>query len=305
MHNRLAFLSVVSLGLTSFAGAALTIVPTYDASVTNDSRSASIESAFNYAANQIAGLYTDSIHVNILVKLAPGTGTLGQSNTPVLTNQSFNSTLRPLLVADAKSLDDATALVDDYTSAIPDRLFFVTRAQAKAIGGIADDNVTDGTVTFGAGWNYTFDPNNRAVGGTFDFIGVAQHEISEVMGRIAALGALNNDDIYDLTRFSAPGTRGLNTGGGNYFSINGGATNLRGFNNADANGGDAADWDNASLDACNAFLDFGQQVNFTETDARVMDVIGYDRVPVPEPASILPFGILAGGLFLRRSRRKA
>jgi hypothetical protein len=33
-------------------------------------------------------------------------------------------------------------------------------------------------VTIGAGYSFTFDPNNRAVPGKYDFIGIAEHEIS-------------------------------------------------------------------------------------------------------------------------------
>src|SRR5881394_3227909 len=46
----------------------------------------------------------------------------------------------------------------------------------------------DGSIGFGSGFAYTFAPMNRAVGGAYDFIGTAVHEISEVLGRVAFLG---------------------------------------------------------------------------------------------------------------------
>ena len=56
------------------------------------------------------------------------------------------------------------------------------------MGVLPNDLSNDGTFTFGGGFSYTYDPNNRAVAGKFDFIGVAMHEISEIMGRIGLMG---------------------------------------------------------------------------------------------------------------------
>ena len=60
--------------------------------------------------------------------------------------------------------------------------WLLTRAQAKALGFIPDDMSDDGGTTFGAGQPYTF--SGAIIAGTFDFQGVAAHEISEVMGRV-------------------------------------------------------------------------------------------------------------------------
>jgi ribosomal protein L18 len=57
--------------------------------------------------------------------------------------------------------------------------FVTNSAEAKALGlRIANNPSTDGTVTIGAGYSFRFDPNNRAVPGKYDFIGIAEHEIS-------------------------------------------------------------------------------------------------------------------------------
>ena len=63
--------------------------------------------------------------------------------------------------------------------------YLMSRAQAKALGAIASDSSQDGTFTFGAGFSYTYDSANRAVSGKIDFIGMAFHEITEIMGRSA------------------------------------------------------------------------------------------------------------------------
>ena len=80
-------------------------------------------------------------------------------------------------------MDDATATGAGGSLPAVDpiggtRTYFVNRAEAKALGLRADDAVTtDGTYTFGGGFRYSYDPNNRAVPGKFDDIGVSMHEM--------------------------------------------------------------------------------------------------------------------------------
>ena len=59
-----------------------------------------------------------------------------------------------------------------------------------------------------------------------DFIGIALHEISEALGRRAdGLSPVGAFTVADLFRYSAPGVIGQD-GTANYFSIDGGVTNL-------------------------------------------------------------------------------
>src|SRR5207248_8149368 len=107
-------------------------------------------------------------------------------------------------------------------------------------------------------YDYSFDSNNVGAG-QFDFQGIAMHEISEIMGRIAGLGFSNSTGTpgylaSDLFRYSGSGARGLTNGAGVQFSLNGGATLLKPYNNAAANGGDAGDWArSATVDSFDAF----------------------------------------------------
>lgn len=323
--GKLAFLAILAATvLATGPASALNINLSYapDATFTNAGLSAAditaMKAANDYAKSQLTSRFNDNINVNIMITAVPGTSTLGQSSSPIRSVNDY-ATLRAAMVSDSKTPDDATALGAGGSIPAADpipgnHVYFVTQAQAKALGLIPDDaGTSDGTFTFGGGHMFTYDPNNRAVAGKIDFIGTALHEFTEIMGRIGNMGDGMPDPEFmqmDLFHYSSAGVRGLNKGPGRSFSIDNGTTLLKAFNDFNANMGDLQDWADGTNDSFNAFSSDGVLNDLSEVDLRVMDAIGYDRMtggatgstanistrlPVGTDANILITGFIVTG----------
>jgi hypothetical protein len=168
----------------------------------------------------------------------------------------------------------------------------MSNAEAKALG-LQSGSTTgiDGWVGFSNTTSYTFDPNNRSVAGEVDFAGLADHEISEVMGKYGfGQNGSSGDSPIDLFRYAAPAVRDLApacSGTPNYFSVNGGATVVNTFNTSCPD--DRSDWAGVTPDAYNATIPAGHELPLTAGDLEVMDVLGYDSataVTAPEGSTL-------------------
>jgi hypothetical protein len=294
LKPRMALLAVLALMVVAGRTAsALNINLTFDtdanlmAAGLTASDITAMKAACSSAAAQFTSRYSDPINVNIKVTASPGTSDLGSSRTFFDAVDSYNN-LQAAFAGDSKTADDATTVgnggslragADPITTP---HMYNVTRAQAKALGLRPDDMQNDGTFNFGGGQAWTYDPNNRKVAGKFDFIGVAMHEYSEIMGRNSIMADPQFDPgtpnycAYDLFHYTGAGTRGLNSGPGRSFSFNNGTSLLIAFNDG-GNGGDLQDWAGPAPDSFNAFGPPNEQDDMTPVDLQVMDVIGYDR----------------------------
>ncbi|HLY54793.1 MAG TPA: NF038122 family metalloprotease [Stellaceae bacterium] len=164
--------------------------------------------------------------------------------------------------------------------------FFVTLAEAEVLGLFS---TTPNTLVGFAGLNsnepFTYDPLNRGTGSDFDAIGAMEHEISEVLGRIAGSGqtpmggGTAEFSPLDLFRYVSPGVLAVTPEAAS-FSIDGGAHMLLPFNDP-TGGDDAGDWGPSVNGDSFGEGSPGTAGLVSPTDLEVMDVLGYVLAPDP------------------------
>jgi hypothetical protein len=275
------------LGSTGSARSLLSINQYYTASATDAS------SALDAAA--LATLPTRGVGINT------GAGLSG--SVSAITNAFTNGT------NGANGYSDLSTRVDNDQSVNNDALA-VTKASAKALGVTTDVNgaainygSSDGSITFSTLFNFDFDPTDGVAANSFDFIGVAIHEIGHALGFVsgvdtydgrtspgsATIGTLENSVVLsqlDLYRYTSAGNLDWSTQGVPYFSIDGGVGQLFGdsrFSTGVANGDgrQASHWkDSPSGTPQIGILDptsgLGQMQEITALDLAAYDAIGWN-----------------------------
>jgi hypothetical protein len=267
--------------------------------LTFDQSTSSLPTGFVAAINAVVqfyeSLYTNPIAINIDVGFGEiagqslSSGALGESET-YFNNYSY-SQIKTGLAQNATSADQVSAVnslpVNDPTNG---GNYWVSTAEAKALGLAGASSDIDGYVGFSSSFPFTYNTTNggTVASGTYDFFGVAAHEISEVMGRALFVG---NDGIgsnsytpLDLFHYSSNGVRDFSGTTAGYFSPDGGTSHLDSFNTNSQ--GDFGDWaSSASNDAYLAFSNSGVGNAVSQADIREMNVLGYDEVPPTPPLS--------------------
>jgi hypothetical protein len=158
------------------------------------------------------------------------------------------------------------------------------------------------------------DRSNGISANLYDMQAVVMHEIDEVLGSGSWIGQGSTiiGRTQDLFRYTAgpAGIRTFTAAGNNaYFSIDGGVTDLARFNQQA--GPDYGDYFSCFPDAApglfvqNACGTPGVIVNYSNVEATMMDVIGWNRVQqtVPEPGSLALLGIALSGFVWRRRKQ--
>jgi hypothetical protein len=330
-----AALSALAIAAPSHA---LTILAHYDSSITGLSNASSVEAAFNAVAADYAHSFANPATINVNVSWGSVAGqalpatAVGASLDNLYGYFSYSqvkSYLSNFSAANPADTALATAVksMPASTPAGPSRYrYVIPSAEAKALGLVSPASGLDGSIGFaGSSLGYDYNPADGVAAGTYDFEAVAAHELAEVLGRIGGINSATPAwrTPLDLFRYSAPGVLDYGYNDAAYFSIDGGVTRLKAFNNVGS--GDRTDWASGAYDVSNAFISKGYAYNLTAADLTALDVLGYggsnlgdtavgyptktafalvspNGVPEPVPWTLMIAGFGLSGAALRRRR---
>lgn len=305
------------------------------------------EQGFKIAASYWGSMLTNNATINLGVRFAPlASGIIGSTGStrvdysvanwekqvnatksasaidqnivlPTLINGGASFITNGTSIVNGETNDDLSKLAYDNGATKSSKVLYLNTSVVKAIGGTTGLPTAqqDGNVTFSSNFGFDFDPTDGISANTFDFIGVAIHEIGHALGFVSgvdfldvyglgkspnagSLGySLNDTSIYsalDMFRYSTDPTNillgtspslDLSVGGVKYFSIDGGQTALFGntFSTGRYNGDgqQASHWKDASGCAIgNGIMDptfcFGQTGYVTGLDLAAYDAMGYN-----------------------------
>ncbi len=304
ISGRFVGVSVLTLAAVLGATPALGLVinPVFDSSITGDANSAAIESSINSVISLYQATFADPITVKIYFQEGGG---LGSSQWGYYYNNA--SIAITALDLDASSPDDFTAISHLGTNV------FGTIAYTSANGRALGLN-TPGFLTVGATSNYDgivslntgicFYDHNSPIAGRYDLFSAAAHEIDEVLGTPSgASGTLAF--VPDLFRYDGAGNRSFSgdTSAHAYFSIDT-TTDIDEYNQFGRTSGDWGDWAPHHPSKTQDWsINSGITINPGD-ELRLLDVIGYNRAPVPEPASMTALGLGMLALLGRRRPNK-
>jgi hypothetical protein len=350
---RLAVLAgVTSVILGGMPASAITIIASYDPSITaNAAALADVQSIVTY----YDALFSNSATVNIYFQF--GTTGLGESSTEQV-NVPYGAWVGALGSTASGSNSYAQSAYSVLNSSDPlaaDNSGFVTltNGNARALGfSVATPNNpgvncvstptptnpanivcgNDATITIGSTQPYEY--NQTATPGDYDFYGVVEHELDEVLGIGSELNELNANGhtsiptgttfaVEDYFRYAC-GSNGasdvtLSTTDNVCFSGNGGASDVAGAQfYQEANGsGDYNDWiwGSGGASTCPPTTAYVQDafacandapssyVGINSPEGAVLQTLGYNasQQSVPEPGTFGFCGLAMGGIVLLRS----
>jgi len=298
------------LGLVALvpAHASLIINPTFDSSITSDPNAAAVISTIDQAINMFESQITTGITVNITFQ-EMGSG-LGSSSTffGTITYSQYLAALQSHSSGDAVDTSALATLPAGPNNPVNNGTTVdVTTANLRALGFNASVP-TDSSIGLNTSiTNFSGKPYNSSF---YDLASVIEHEIDEALGlgsnldTGSATGAIRPEDLF---RYSAPGTRSytISSSATSYLSIDGGVTNLIGFNQVGPPGSsDYGDWaGSATPHVQDAFGTPGATPVYG-VERTALDAIGYNFVQtsVPEPSTFCLMTLAAIGLIAGRQK---
>ncbi|MDR3530933.1 MAG: NF038122 family metalloprotease [Rhodopila sp.] len=213
-------------------------------------------------------------------------GTLAEAQPAFGVLLTYNQLVGSLSAA-ATSADDTT-FVNSLPATDPSNgaNFFVSAAQAIAWGMIDDtSNQIDGYAGFSSSLPFDYDPSDGITPGTYDFVGVALHELTHALGRYLTSSWLTP---MNLLGYGSNGQIDLVNTDPRYLSFDGGKTNL---GNLDTKS-DAADFASGGpVDPFDAAVPSGTALPWSALDSRLMDVLGY-TMAAPAAVQIPNFAVM-------------
>ena len=293
-----------ALGASAPAGA-LTISANFD----------NVDAASQAVINNVLAGYaaTFSDPITVYIQFAGMNAGLGQSSTYSYT-RSYADYITALR-ADASSAADATALASipagTNNPVLPGQTNIdVTRAQLNAVG-IAQARPTDvnNLPTFDSVISLNFSLMNTTRNGVidpnkYDLQSTVQHEVNEVLGTVSNVGDSTTEiRPIDLFRYASPGGRSFGARSDPaYLSIDGGTSNLAGYNSRAT--GDTGDFDSVVVRVQNAFGTPGATTVQLGVELTALDVVGFTvAVPEPETYAMMLAGLLSLAALSRRRRQ--
>lgn len=276
---------------TASSGFVINVV--YDSSVANapSGLTAAVAAVVSYYESVITTPVSITIDVGYgeIAGQSLGSGALGESET-YLTSVSY-AALQGALVKNADAIGDTAAAASLPTATPVSGQFWVSTAEAKALGLAGASTSVDGYVGFASNANFAYSEASGVGSGQYDFYSVVAHEISEVMGRQVLVGesfaGTTGYEPLDLFHYSAAGVRDFSGTIAGYASANGGSTSLDAFNTNP--GGDFGDWaSSAGNDAFDAYANPGVVNAVSASDLALLGLLGWDpattgSTPAPTP----------------------
>ena len=174
---------------------------TFDSSVSQ--APAGFITAVDYVVNYFDSLFTNNVTINIDVLYQNlGSGILGEIQASQFVSTSYSS-VRSALQAQGAPGASALPSSSPFGSSLS-----MAQAEAQALGLYPNDGSLDGYVWLSSTAPFSYSPTATPASNQYYFVGVVEHEISEVMGRVSFLSY----SPIDLYRYSSPGVRDLTPG---------------------------------------------------------------------------------------------